>query len=382
MPYSLPKYNTSRFSIGPAVVYMGPFLTTDGEPTIDVGGLQAGATLSTTREKTEVFQGFPKTLVDQLCTQETASVKFTTIEWNLSNLQKALGAGTVTLSADALGATVTGRAMTGTSTGPYTPTVAITPAAGLCILPGSCEMLDGAAVEDTDDGEGGWTSGTGSVDYLTGALTYTFAIAPSGAVTLNYKTAEYVGQSLGTQLVTFFCKYPMVAADSVKITVGTTGILEVVDNILGVLTGNIAAPAPGDPADTNTVDYETGKCVVKFTSAPTAGSIIAVEYTGSKSESMAYGGEISFQDVAVKLRHDTPKGSTITVKMWKCQGSGALEVNFAEDTHSFPMEFNAMVPFDPCLKLVLGWDGTPLAAGEQLFKIEIAKAALACSAIL
>lgn len=30
---------------------------------VDVGGVNSGATLTTTREKTEVFQGFPKTLV-------------------------------------------------------------------------------------------------------------------------------------------------------------------------------------------------------------------------------------------------------------------------------------------------------------------------------
>lgn len=34
MPYNLPKYSANRFSIGPCVVYMGPFRTVGGAPTV------------------------------------------------------------------------------------------------------------------------------------------------------------------------------------------------------------------------------------------------------------------------------------------------------------------------------------------------------------
>lgn len=61
MPYNLPKYSAQNFSIGPCVVYMGNFCTTGAAcvPDVDVGGINSGATLTTTREKTEIFLGFP-----------------------------------------------------------------------------------------------------------------------------------------------------------------------------------------------------------------------------------------------------------------------------------------------------------------------------------
>jgi hypothetical protein len=33
MPYNLPKYSANKFSIGPCVVYMGPFTVSAGAPT-------------------------------------------------------------------------------------------------------------------------------------------------------------------------------------------------------------------------------------------------------------------------------------------------------------------------------------------------------------
>ena len=96
MPYNLPQFDTNRFSIGPCVIYLGAAGST---PTIDVGAVESGATLTTTRAKEEIFQGFPKTLVAQFATQETAVLKLSGIEWNVNNLMYALGAGTTTVSA-------------------------------------------------------------------------------------------------------------------------------------------------------------------------------------------------------------------------------------------------------------------------------------------
>ena len=90
MPYNLPSYDTNRLSIGPGVIYLGPAGTT---PTVDVGAVESGATLTTTRTKEEVFQGFPKTLIAQFATQETAVLKISGIEWNTNNFLYALGAG-------------------------------------------------------------------------------------------------------------------------------------------------------------------------------------------------------------------------------------------------------------------------------------------------
>ena len=95
MPYNLPSYDTTRFSIGPCLLYLGAAGAT---PSVDVGAVESGATLTTTRTKEEIFQGFPKTLVEQFATQETAVLKISGIEWNVTNLVYALGAGTTTVS--------------------------------------------------------------------------------------------------------------------------------------------------------------------------------------------------------------------------------------------------------------------------------------------
>jgi hypothetical protein len=97
------------------------------------------------------------------------------------------------------------------------------------------------------------------------------------------------------------------------------------------------------------------------------------------TETLSFGGEISFQEVAIKLVHQTPKGMTITVKIWKAQGSGAVEMNFGNDPHAFPMEFSGMVPFDPCLKQIVDWEGNLLVPGKQLFEVTITKAANTCA---
>ena len=90
MPYNLPSYDTNRLSIGPCVLYIGPAGAT---PTVDVGAVEAGASLTTTRTKEDIFQGFPKTLIAQFATQETAVLKIDGIEWNVNNFMFALGAG-------------------------------------------------------------------------------------------------------------------------------------------------------------------------------------------------------------------------------------------------------------------------------------------------
>lgn len=97
MPYNLPSFDTNRFSIGPCIVYLGAAGST---PTVDVGAVESGATLTTTRTKEEIFQGFPKTLVAQFATQETAALKLSGIEWNVTNLMYAMGAGSTTVAAN------------------------------------------------------------------------------------------------------------------------------------------------------------------------------------------------------------------------------------------------------------------------------------------
>lgn len=377
MPYNLPKYNTSRFSIGPCVVYMGDFCTTGAActPDTDVGAVNSGAALTTTREKTEIFQGFPKTLVDQFATQETAVLKFESIEWNLSNLSKALGAGTLDVGSDAIGSAATPAALSGSSTGPYTGTITIP--SGKALVPGDVIIYDGAAVADGDDGDGALVAETGTVDYETGAVSVTFSAPPTGAVTAGGSLGELVCASGAVDTHIAFLKWPYVLPSSLTLTAQNAGgALVITDDGDGALEGDTGTPGTGENA--NAIEYETGRVNVTWSSVLALNSVVVAEYTGTEEETLSFGGEISFNEVAIKLVHATPKGMTVTVKIWKAQGSGAVEMTFGDDPHAFPMEFNAMVPFDPCLKLVLDWDGEVLVAGRQLFEIVITKASAAC----
>lgn len=94
---NVPVYDTDNFSLGPAILYLGVSGTT---PLTDVGAIDAdGATFSLTREFLDVFQGQPKTLVATFPISETVTLESKSIEWNLTNLAMALGAGVTTSTA-------------------------------------------------------------------------------------------------------------------------------------------------------------------------------------------------------------------------------------------------------------------------------------------
>lgn len=95
MAYNVPSYNTSRFSFGPGVLYMGAAGAT---PSIDIGAVKGDAELSIKRTALEVKQGSPQSLVKKYAVAEEISLKVTGIEWNLNNLAYAVGAGTTSQS--------------------------------------------------------------------------------------------------------------------------------------------------------------------------------------------------------------------------------------------------------------------------------------------
>jgi len=382
MPYNLPKYSAQNFSIGPCVVYMGNFCTSGlatCEPSVDVGGVNSGATLTTTREKTEVFQGFPKTLVDQFATQETAVLKFESIEWNMANLVKALSAGIITQGADVVDVALVQQVTDGDGVD-LTFDFTMTPTTGMAVLPESVVVADETETF-SDNGDGtltGNAGGTGTVNYGTGAVAVSFNTAPiagTGNVTCDADEGELLCTVSGAPTYNMlFLHWPYVSPSS--LTVYTSAGLSFTDDGAGDLTGDVVAATDPDPD--NAIEYETGRIDVTWNAALTDGDLIIAAYDGTKTETLSFGGQMSFIDVALKLVHDTPKGNVITIKIWKAQGSGALDMTFGDDSHSFPMEFNAMVPFDACTKAVRGWDGDVLAEGKQLFEITIAKAAGSC----
>jgi hypothetical protein len=97
MSFNVPGYTTGNFSIGPGILYLGPL---GAEPTIDVGAVRSGMTISIAREKVDIYQGIPRSLVETYTVQETGTVSFQGLEWNLDRLQDSMGAGSVTSTAN------------------------------------------------------------------------------------------------------------------------------------------------------------------------------------------------------------------------------------------------------------------------------------------
>lgn len=91
MAYNVPTYDTTRFSFGPGIIYMGAEGST---PLVEVGAIKGNPEISIERKNLEVKQGSPQTLIQQFAIEESLILKVTGIEWNFNNLAYALGAGT------------------------------------------------------------------------------------------------------------------------------------------------------------------------------------------------------------------------------------------------------------------------------------------------
>jgi len=102
MAVNLPAYDKSKFSFGPGVLRLYAYATGEVPGAIaetslsDVGGVRSGGSFSVGRTRLDVFQGSPRELADTYITEETATLTCNSIEWNLTNLSNALGAGNVT----------------------------------------------------------------------------------------------------------------------------------------------------------------------------------------------------------------------------------------------------------------------------------------------
>lgn len=95
MAYNVPTYDSSRFSFGPGVLYIGAPGST---PTVEVGAVKGDAEFSVERERLEIYQGSPQSKIAQYAIREDIMLKVTGIEWNLDNLAYALGAGATSVN--------------------------------------------------------------------------------------------------------------------------------------------------------------------------------------------------------------------------------------------------------------------------------------------
>ncbi len=83
---------------------------------------------------------------------------------------------------------------------------------------------------------------------------------------------------------------------------------------------------------------------------------------------MLFGGSMSFQDLMARFVHQMPPGGTVTLDLWRCQGSGELNLNFGDDFHEFPLALQAQIQ-------TTAWGGSTLAENSQLFRLLIQLAA-------
>lgn len=95
MAYNVPAYDTTRFSFGPGVLYMGAQGTT---PLIDIGAVKGDAEFTVERTLLEMFQGSPQSLVKKFAVKEEVSLKVTGVEWDFDNIAYGLGAGITSVS--------------------------------------------------------------------------------------------------------------------------------------------------------------------------------------------------------------------------------------------------------------------------------------------
>jgi hypothetical protein len=98
MALNVPSGEKKRLTFGPGILKVGVAYAT---PTTDVGYCR-GATLTITRQKLDVFQGSPRSLIETYAVQEDVTLNFTGLEWNPANLIQALGSGVATGTAPAM----------------------------------------------------------------------------------------------------------------------------------------------------------------------------------------------------------------------------------------------------------------------------------------
>lgn len=88
---------------------------------------------------------------------------------------------------------------------------------------------------------------------------------------------------------------------------------------------------------------------------------------GAQPQTFEFGGDLNLSEVAVKLVHEMPSGYTLTIRVWRAQGNGEVNVTFGDDLHEIPYTFRALVASN-------AWGGAALASNKQLFKMSLATA--------
>ena len=97
MPLNIPTGSNNNISFGPARIFMDEWTTpTAGgvTPTTDVGFVgEDGVSIELMSEKKDITQGNPQLIQYSFVTAQSATISFSSIEWNFENFRLALGAG-------------------------------------------------------------------------------------------------------------------------------------------------------------------------------------------------------------------------------------------------------------------------------------------------
>lgn len=83
------SYTTGNFSLGPCVVKIGP---TGATPSLDLGAVES-VSLELNTDVERITQGTPRQPVFVLPAEESATLTFSGIEWNINNFVRGTGSG-------------------------------------------------------------------------------------------------------------------------------------------------------------------------------------------------------------------------------------------------------------------------------------------------
>lgn len=77
-----------------------------------------------------------------------------------------------------------------------------------------------------------------------------------------------------------------------------------------------------------------------------------------------FGGTMAYKELQAEYVHQMAAGGTVTLDVWRCQGTGELALNFTDEFHQFPYNLRALAQ-------TTDWGGTSLGEDKTLFRIRI-----------
>lgn len=111
MPLNIPTGNVNNIGFGPARVFMKAWSSTGSTPSFDdddVGFIgEDGVNVELVSEKKDIMQGNPKLVNYSFVMSQSATISFTSIQWDFDKFSLALGAGSTSQTNGATGSATT-----------------------------------------------------------------------------------------------------------------------------------------------------------------------------------------------------------------------------------------------------------------------------------